>query len=306
MLRPFLLLSVFLLSFLAKSQNWNYGYSVGVCFSFGNKANRIGVHAGGYLNKGRFQLNLTQKTYYNFRSLGLKRRGFECQLGGGVQVGFSKEDTIRNWFVGVYDANLPFRHAAGYSFIQYWDTWGTSQSTGMLNASIYDVGFITENDLFGNLIHQTDRYRTGAFALEYRYKTTRILTQVILWTHDYSHCTVIDNEDTKKWARFGYYQDNAAKSRNHSLGIWSIGFSQWLPYQQTANINLGLNSEKVRNVIQNEFIHDQPFFPDPLVKRKPAHIPMLGKQGQYLHSITDSIRPANFYFNFGLNELPFY
>lgn len=308
LMRKFLLTTLLIWSsFYSGAQEIKWGYSVGLAFSFGTEVNRLGIHAAAYLNSGFVQLNAATNGYYNFRSLGLKKRTLEIQSGLGLQLAFGRKDTVQNRFIGLTENNTTQKYAAGFAFLQYWDRQGTTQSTGIINLNTNNWNFVTENDLFGNLIDQTDRFRTGAFLIEYQYLNTKIGINALLWTHDYAGCPVINNDQTKKWARFGYYRDEDVVNRSHSLGLLSVQVKQWLPYNQQAEISLGVNSEKVRNAFQNEFIHDQPFFPPKMVKRKPAHIPMMTiENGQYLHQEDQKIRPATCYFNIGLNTLSFY
>lgn len=291
----------------SNGQNMDYGYTVGLSFSFGTEVNRIGVHGALYATYGFAQVNLGTSFYHNFQSYGLKDKMIELQSGAGLQFGFGRTDTLRNNFIGLMENNTFHDLSAGLAYLYYWDRQGTSQSTGIIGLNAYNWTICTENDLFGNFIHQKDRYRTGAFLIEYQYLNTKIGVEAVLWTHDYSECKRIQQQGETDWARFGYYEDKNVKDRAHSLGLFSFQLKQWLPYNQQAELNVGVNSEKVRNVIQNEFIHDQPFFPDALVKRKPAHIPMMTTSSeQYLYLPNQVIKPASFYFNIGLNTLSFY
>ena len=107
----------------------------------------------------------------------------------------------------------------------------------------------------------------------------------------------------------GYYQHEASQSRNSSLGIFSVDVKQWLPCNQLAGLSIGVNSEKVWNLMQNKFIHNQPFSPDALIWRRPAHIPMFTTDDKpYLHDEENpqEIRPARSYYNLGLNTMPSY
>ncbi len=309
MYKKILFILLILSSSLSNGQELRYGYTVGLSFSFGSETNRLGLRTAAFLNYDFAQVNSAFNIYYNFKSLGLKKKAVEFQWGNGFQLGFGNTVTDSNNFIGITENNTLRNYSFGYSFLRYWDRLGTSQSTGIINFNFWKMNIITENDLFGNIINQQDRYRTGAFRVELRHLDTKVGLNAILWTHDYSHCAIMVSEKTKKWARFGYYKDEVTSTRNSSLGILSVDVKQWLPYNQTASLSMGLNSEKVRNAMQNEFIHDQPFFPEKLVKRKPSHIPMFTiDDEQYLHDeeSPQTIRPAKFYFNFGLNNMPFY
>jgi hypothetical protein len=282
---------------------------VGLAFSFGSETNRLGLRTAAYFNYSFVQVNSALNIYYNFKSLGLQKKSIEFQFGNGVQLGFGNTVVDTNRYIGLTDNNTLQNYSFGYTFLRYGDRLGTSQSTGIFNFNFSKFNVLIENDLFGNFINQQDRFRTGAFRFETRINDTKVGMNVILWTHDYSHCAVISNEDTKNWARFGYYQDDASQSRKSSLGIFSVDVKQWLPYNQMAGLSIGVNSEKVRNLMQNRFIHNQPFSPDWLIWRRPAHIPMFTTDDTpYLHDDKNpqEIRPTRFYYNLGLNTMPFY
>jgi len=306
-IKKILFLGLFLNGFGSYAQTLGFGYTFGFAFSFGTITNRIGIHNAFFINNDNIQGNLETNLYYNFQSLGKKQKGWEYQLGAGIQLGFGKTDTIPNDFIGLTENNTFRDYAIGFSYNRYWDQLGTTQSTGIINTNILNFNLSSENDLFGNLIHQHDRYRTGSFLIEYQYNRTKIGINALLWTYDYSNCLIIDDESTKKWSRFGYYKDEMPKDKNTSLGVFGLKISQNLPYRQKANLSIGVNGEKFRNGMQNKLIHDQPFFPISLVKRKPPHIPMLTTDGkQYLYQENQTIKPSEFYFHLGLNELPFY
>jgi hypothetical protein len=282
---------------------------VGLAFSFGSETNRLGLRTAAYFNYSFVQVNSALNIYYNFKSLGLQQKSMEFQFGNGVQLGFGNTVVDTNRYIGLTDNNTLQNYSFGYTFLRYGDRLGTSQSTGMFNLNIWKCNVILENDLFGNFVNQQDRFRTGAFRIEARIRDTKVGLNAILWTHDYSHCAVISNEDTEAWARFGYYHDDASQSRNSSLGIFSVDVKQWLPFNQMASFGVGVNSEKVRNLMQNRFIHNQPFSPDALIWRRPAHIPMFTIDDKpYLNDDENpqEIRPARFYYNLGLNTMPFY
>lgn len=289
------------------SQQMRVGFSVGVSFSFGTLVNRIGLHSGGFIALGPTQINATVKGFYNFQSLGLKRKTLELQLGLSGQLGWGRKDTLVNNFIGLTENNTDHDYAFGLSFMHYRDRLGTTQSTGLINLNIHNFNIITENDLFGNLIKQHDRYRTGAFLIEYQYANTKVGITALLWTPNYAHCPIIINENTKKWARFGYYQDADVANRDQTVGALSLQVRQWLPYNQEASLNIGANGEQIRNALQNKFIHNQPFFPASWVKRKPPHIPMITVDSkQYLYLQDQKVKPLSFYFNLGLNTALFY
>lgn len=307
MLKSTLFSGFLLLTLAAKSADSFFGVSAGLSFSFGNKVSRLGISIAGYYTYGFVQLNPSLKAYYNFQSLGLKRKTPEIQLALGSQFGFGKTDSLRSNFIGITENNMEYRNSAGYTYVRYWDCNQTAQSTGIFSVDFGQFKVATENDLFGAGQGWKDRFRTGAVLFEYQYGDTRFALNTTLWTGDYTGC---DNVyDTDYPARFGYRTCEKGRYCDYSLGLLSLQVSQLLPLPMTqvATANVGIDSEQVRHFVQNKIIHDQPFFPKKWLWRKPAHLPMVNCDGgQYLYDPVDKVKPVSFYFNLGLNNHPFY
>lgn len=290
---------------MARAVDSYYGVSAGLSFSFGNKANRIGVLVGGYYTYGFVQLNGTLNGYYNFQSLGTKLSTPELQLGIGAEFGFGNKDSLRNEFIGLTENNLQSTYSIGYSYLYYFDKIETSQGSGIISLTLDNFKIATENDLFGAGKGWRDRFRTGAVLLEYQYLNTKFSINSTLWTGDFTGCMWIRDSDYP--GRFGYRENDKSICGDYSLGLLSIQVQHLFPYQQIGRINIGIDSEKIRHTFQNKLIHDQPFFKPQWVKRKPPHIPMIDSKGdQYLFKEGQKIRPPTFYFNIGGNNNPFY
>ena len=307
--KKFLLSVLFGLTFFGlHAQGQFVGFSAGLSFDLGTKVNRVGISAGAYYTYNFAQVNASFKAYYNFQSLGLKQKTPEIQLGGGINFGYGKRDTLRNRFTGLGENNTEYLNSFGYSYTRYWDRNQTSQSTGLFNIQIREFRFLTENDLFGAGKGWRDRFRTGAFLVDYTYHDLRFTLASTFWTGDFIGCAIIEN-DPDYQTRFGYRRTEGSTYGNFSLGLLSAQVN-WLvpgvPLNQNARLNIGVDAEQVRYVVQNQFIHDQPFLPDKLSKPTP-HIPMLSSDGgQYLFKPDQKIRPVSFYFNAGLNSPVFY
>jgi len=298
----FLLLSCFS---IVKSADSFFGFSAGISFAFGNKVNRLGISASAYYSYEFVQVNSSLNAYYNFHSLGLKKKTPELQLAIGAEFGFGKKDSLRNNFVGLTENNMLFRNSVGYSYLRYWDKNQTTQSSGILDVNFQAFKIATENDLFGAGKGWRDRFRTGAFLMEYQYLNTKFALNSTMWTGDFTGCDNVYDSDYP--ARFGYRLSSKAQYGDYSLGLLSLQVKQLLPYTQVAQLNIGIDSEHVRNFIQNKLAHDQPFFPKKWIKQIPVHIPMIGADGgQYLYQENQKVRPTSFYFNLGMNSGIFY
>jgi len=300
------IIAFFIIPIITFSQIENYGISGGLSFSFGNKVNRIGLSCSVFYAYNFTQVNASVNAYYNFKTLALKRKTTELQLGLGVQMAWNKDDTITNKFVGLTENNTIYKNSFGYSFLYYFDRQTTSQAGGIININIDKFTFATQNDLFSFLKQGTlDKYRTGSFIIEYRYNDTQIGLTSTFWTGNYYSSTKIT--DSNYPARFGYRSSDKSILGNFSAALTSVQIKQILPYKQIAKVNIGVDSEHIRHLIQNKFMHDQYIFPEKWIKIKQYHIPMLQENGeQYLFKDGQKIKPTTIYLNFGLNEPIFY
>lgn len=285
------------------------GISAGVSFNFGTHVNRMGVSVNYFYTYNFVQANSGVKLYYNFQSLGIRKKTPEIQLGGGLNFGFGKRDSIPNQFIGLAENNTGHPFALGYSYIRYWDKNQTTQSTAIFNFQVQNFRVLTENDLFASGKGWRDRFRTGAFMIDYTLNDLRFGANATFWTGDYVGCETVKDSIYPN-ARFGYRKAEGAKYGNFSLGLLSAQVS-WLipqiPVQQIARLNVGIDSEKVRNTIQNKFIHNQRFVPSKWVNYETPHIPMLAADGtQFLYQSGKSPKPLSFYFNLSLNDQVFY
>jgi len=287
------------------SQVPTFGWSVGLSFSVGNKVQRIGLRGSMFYTHGFAQVNATTNVYYNFKTLATSLKGPEVQFGIGGNLGFGKRDSSRNHFVSLIDNNTDYFYSVGYSYLLYLDKNNTTQAGGILSANIENFTFATHNDLFGFGKGWRDRFRTAAVLMQYRYLDTKAGLNLTLWTGDYIGCKVVN--DGEYPSRFGYKMNDKAIYGNAMAGLLSVQIEQFLPYNQIARLNVGVDSEKIRHAIQNRLIHDQYFIPSKLVTRPQKHYPMLDKDGkQYTFKEGQSVRSASFYFNLGMNNSVFY
>ena len=130
----------------------------------------------------------------------------------------------------------------------------------------------------------------------------------LFWTGDFVGCE-IKKDSTYPNAVFGYRTLSGSQYGNISMGVLSADFSYVFPhgyFNHSAHLSLGIDSEKLRHVMQNRFIHDQPFLPHKLKKDVP-HIPMISCDDQlYLFQDDQCIKPLDFYFKVGLSSPDFY
>ena len=300
-----LLMICFLNTQIAFSQGGEFGGKIGVSFAFGNKVNRLGILVSGFVIKDWLQINSSAGFNYNFKSLAINKSTPEVRLSLGALGGYGFKNHIENNFIGTLENNTPYANSIGYSYIRYWDKNGTSQSTGLISVNFNRFTIATENDILAAGKGNEDKFRTGGIYLEYQYLNTKIGINNTLWTGNYSKSPLITDSDYP--ATNGYRGIENSVYGNFSASLLSLQVKQLLPFAQTAQMNIGIDDERIRNQIQNKLMHNLKFIPQKWQNTKNFHIPMLTDDGeQYLYKTDQKIKKPTLYFNLGINNPLFY
>ena len=279
------------------------GFTGGLNISFGSHVKRTGVFVGGYYYKDFLQVNAIARWYFNFKNLGELQRGTEKHMGIGLAYAFDESVYTPNHFVSVTGSQTGKKYSIGYGYNFYWDHRKTSQRTGTVGFQLGALDLVHEND--GLAIH-SDKYRTATLYIGYRWDYHRIGVNSILWTGDAGSSAVNEVKESN-FSRFGYKDLSQAEYGHFSHGLLSFQYDYAMDYYQVANVNIGVDSERVRNVLQNLIVHDLYFWPKKWNPAKNPHVPMLDTDGNpYLYLKEQEIRKSLFYFNLGLNETLFY
>ena len=295
-----ILIIPFYLVLLAKEGNAqllkenNIAVRFGIVLSLGNRFDQIGLCANAYYFNNSFQINTELRTNYNFKNLGPKKKHFELVTSLGLLVGFGKSDTPTNLFISKTSNQTRYSNSFSYVYSYYLNNIQPPQQTGIIAFQFQNVSLIIENDLFARPTF--DRFRTGAFLLQYQYKEFQFALNSTLWTGKMGN--VVRNHPSNKFPN-GYVDTTNSVYANCSNGLLSMQMKYILPYQQYIQGNLGLDAEQIRNAMQNKVIHN-------VFKSKNSTIPMLDKnQNQYLYENGQEIRKSKIYYNIFLNPAIF-
>jgi hypothetical protein len=286
------------------------GWSGGVSLSFGSHVNRIGLQAQAYYVQDFVQINALLAGYYSFTELGPRPPvpGWELQTGIGGLVGFGPgRREGENPFLSLVGNQTDRQYAAAYAFQWYRDQRETSQVSGSVGFHLGPFQAVMENDVLVGGIE--DKFRTGAVLLGYQQDRLQFGTKVILWTGDTRSEGVkrFGKSETDYRGRYGYKDLSQGKYGRFSHGIASLQVQAALPFGQIASLSVGLDSERVRHVIQNVLIHDMWFLPAGWIKARNPHVPMLDRAGNpYLFRPDQQVRAPRMYFSGALNAPLFY
>ncbi len=308
---------IFLLIYnLSNAQsNVQSGYKVGISYSLGAPVHRLGMQLGLFMANKHAQIQSMGQVFYCFRNYGPKIPRLEAQFSLGAQVAFGNTFyRIPSTVLLSEISNMTDRqYAIGYGLKYYWDQIGTTQTSGLISIRSGNLFVATEND--GLIFKAWDRYRTGGFVVGYdinndyqfAFAAQRLALNLLLYTASAQDERVRKIKDNRYPSRFGYLKMDNALYGKSSHGILSLSWQGNLGPTQHGFIEIGIDDERIRNLVQNKFIHDMPFLPKSWLKTKNAHIPMKSKTGRpYLYNEGQEVRPSKFVWGVGLNKVLFY
>jgi len=281
-------------------QEGKIGINIGVVFSIGTHINRFGGVINTYYKTDHIQVNPEFRAYFNTKNLGPNKPSIEIVLSLGVIYSYGSKDTLAKDFYNPVSNQTDYKNSIGYAYRLYFNNIKTSQKTGLISIEVNRFNLIAENDLFAE--PKLDYYRTGAFLLSYQKDNYQLAINSTLFTGQ------MGERVTDKNYPFNHVYENT-KGGNYtefSHGLLSAQFKYLDKFYQAYQVNLGIDSERVRHLIQNRLIHDILVLPK-LTGNINAHVPMLDDKGeQYLFKEDQNVRPMKFYMNGFMNSSLFY
>ncbi|HET6245021.1 MAG: hypothetical protein H0V01_13180 [Bacteroidetes bacterium] len=289
---------------------WNAGGIVGISATFGTKVNRIGFLTGAYIVCENIQLNAYANRLYCFNSYGPDLKRIENQFNLGITGAFGPETLTLSREAVFFSPVSNFTgksNSLSYVFKIYSDNISTSQNTGIIGFQSGNFHFFTENDLF--IFKGSDKYRTGAVSVIYQNMNMQLGVNLLLWTgnnNDEKKIKIKPGESDYR-SEFGYYDLSETKYGKFSHGILAFSGAYALPYSQTISAMAGIDSEQIRHVVQNKFLHDMPFIPKKLNKAINPHFPKLDSNGlPYLKKQDQTMKKSKFFGTVSVNPTLFY
>lgn len=302
-------LAILLLCAAIRSEGQNYHYEKnnlafigGLQLAVGTHIQRVGCFAQVSYMYNHVQVNAVVRAQFNRRAIGPGGRSADLILSPGLVYAFGDRRLYGNSFYTTLSNQTIYRNSIAYAYNAYFSTNKTSQQTGQVGFQYGDFKLIAENDLLGR--PALDRFRTGAFLVEYTYQNLwQAGISTALWTGQMGRRQSIDPADISG----GCYMDtSSARYANESAGLLSAQFRWHAGSLNVLQANAGIDAEQIRNAIQNHFFHDMRFLPKKL-RTKNCHIPMLDEEGnQYLYKENQKIRPARPLLNISSNGSLFY
>ena len=287
------------ISFWGYNQNYfqdHFGGSVGLQVNFGTHANSIGVNLKGFYADYFYQFNASSTVNLYLTNLGGKDKYVEFRnAAGAVFLGGKRQGHIDFMLDGL-NHQTPYNLGAGFNYVLYNDTRGTSQRSGGFAIHIKKISLYLENDVFGG--QAKDRFRTGHVFMSYRDSVFRIGSGVNLWTGETanSHWQHISFDECP--SGFRVLEDLPYGRTSHGIAYASFTVNP-IGYQY-ATAKIGLDSEHIRHFFQNRLMHDLIFLPE-TIERSTPHYPRLDEHGCPVFE-SDQVRKNKFYFQLGTND----
>ncbi|MCC6182226.1 MAG: hypothetical protein IT237_10350 [Bacteroidia bacterium] len=269
-----------------------YGFNIGFVSAIGTHFQRFGFVAQGYVVHEFAQINASIRVYNNFKNLGPKGEYVEYNAALGFCLGYGKKINEINYFISSVGNQTGFENSVAYSYNVWVNKMHTSQVTGIIALQFQNISFITENDLLAK--PTLDRYRTGAFLIQYQNQYFQYALNCTMWTGQMG--TSVRNDSL--YPSIGYLSTENGKYSLLSHGLLSAQVKYADKYGQYLQANAGIDAEQVRNTVQNKWIHDMPLIPKKWIKNKNLHIPMIDSEGkQYLYRPNQKIHKAKLFLN---------
>tara|TARA_R110002072_G_scaffold303060_2_gene492414 strand:+ start:1495 stop:2400 length:906 start_codon:yes stop_codon:yes gene_type:complete len=293
------LLLVILVPQLLFSQNYfekHFGASIGLAVNVGSHQSSFGLTINAYWTDYFVQINANSTVSYQFYDLGERKRYWEMRNAAGLLLMGGKKEKRVDFQLDGLNHQTPYNYAVGFNYILYKDQAGTSQLSGGFAAHLKNLAIYHENDVFGG--KSKDRFRTGQFHFSYRYEDYKFGIGLKMWTGETQYAPLVDTISDKMRGGYRILENLPYGKTSHGILYGSLVAN--LPYQQNAFIKLGVDSEQIRHVFQNRFIHDLLFLPKK-VKHHSPHYPRLGEDGKAVFNKEDA-KSNRYYFQFGMRE----
>ena len=300
-MRLFLINIFFILCFVftSNAQRWswsNWGLQVGISANFGTHVNQMGLKIQGYYTYKFFQVNAGNHIRFNTTNLGRRENFVTQRINTGIVFMGGKRNINPQLILDGLNHQSKYQYAIAYNYLWYFDNIGTSQNSGGFGFHVQQFSLLIENDIFAGTGH--DRFRTSYLGIMYHNDLYNISLNTKLWTGETRGTLLQNTTDSLYMKGFKDLRDTPFGRTSH--GIISVGFDYQIIYGNVVSAMAGIDSERIRNALQNDFMHNQVFFPKGW-RRYNTIYPMLDAIGLPVHNKKD-IAPAKPLIQLGINR----
>ncbi|PWH81590.1 polymorphic toxin type 23 domain-containing protein [Brumimicrobium oceani] len=281
------------------AQKWvgeNWGVQVGITADVGTHINKVGLKFQGYYSYEFVQINLGNQIRFNSTNLGGRKDYVTQRISTGIALLTGAKNSTPQLILDGLNHQSKHDYAIAYNYLWYFDNIGTSQRSGGFGIHLQQISLYIENDFFAG--SGRDRYRTNHASISYHDGLYNVSLNTQLWTGDTRGTRLMNTADSMYVV--GYKDLSETHYGRFSHGILSLGFDYQLFYGNQFSALAGVDSERIRHGLQNQFMHNKKFIP--LRWREPnVNYPMLNAEGFPVH-FKEEAAPARLFLQFGLNR----
>jgi hypothetical protein len=288
----FLLFSIHGYSQLVTGGNW--GIQVGLSTQFGTHINQLGIKIQGYRVVEFVQINSGGTIYLTGKDLGNRQNFISSRLNLGAVFLGGKRNALPTFILDGVNHQTNYQYGIGYNYLWYLDNAGTSQNSGAMGLHIDQWSVIVENDFYGG--QGRDRFRTSHAHINYHEEFINLSFHTHLWTGETAN--IRRQKDDSYPNEYKNLSNNPFGKTSH--GILHFGADILMFHGNSIGMDLGIDHERIRHVLQNKMMHDKKFIPKSKRKTNP-HYPMLNMNGE---PILDNSKPpsTSLFLQLGLNR----
>lgn len=251
----------------------------------------IGAHAG--LEYRSVLFTLGSDMSYRLKDLGQRNRFLESKSYIGASMVTGKYTSVRDLELGALNNYFSRESSFGYAYIVYLDRAGTSQFSGAFKAEIKRHSLMFENDFFAG--QGKDRFRTATLLYRYRELLWSGHLGLRLWTGEASGLQVKEIVHHGKLQRYKDLSSNPFGKTSHGIIYGGVKYALG---SQTLGVELGVDAEQVRDVLQNQVAHASVWHRRRASKA--VAYPMLNKMGNPTFD-NSQVRTASTYFQLSIS-----
>lgn len=281
----------------AKGQYYSFyqtGYQLSLLYQVGSHEKSLGLRLNTFIQFPFFQTNFSSSFLFYKKSFGQRKHFFENKNELGIVCFFGKKNQFVQPQLSAFSHQTPHEYALSYASIWYFDNVHTSQRSGAFGLQLKKINVKIENDAFAGIA--TDRFRTGLFQINFLDSLVNFGTGFYIWTGE---TTGVPSKQFP-FNRSKKYKDvSSLLYGKTSHGIWFLSGQIHILNAQFIQLKLGIDSEEIRNTIQNRFLHDLPFLPRKFQNQTP-HYPRLNENGLPVFSSKEAKKATEFY-SVGIN-----
>ena len=292
----FFILSIGLTSHAQKWTGKHWGIQTGISIELGTTVNYVGLKIQGYYTNEFVQLNIGNHIRFNSSHLGNRKNFVTQRINTGIALLAGKRNARPQLIFDGLNHQTQYEYGLAYNYLWYFDNIGSSQRSGGFGLHYKQLSFLIENDIFAG--SGRDRFRTSYASFHYHDDLYNLSLNTTLWTGETWGTRFMNTPDSTYQKGYKDLRETLYGKTSH--GIISVGLDYQIFYGNHVSALAGIDSEQMRNIIQNKFMHDKKFIPKRW--RKPnVNYPMLNLDGLPIHTNQEA-KPSHLFLEFGLNR----